>query len=150
MIKPGSWGKYIQNMINSKNNCHSFQNYLLRLRREIWISRRNSRLNLKDASAVSRNHRKKERQISFKTEAGLGYITFSKCCWRLHSTLACAVSFPNGVSPGNFWGVPISSSASAPKKILSSKSPTVRTYSSYSLFTALLQRELFLRCQNKT
>lgn len=84
-----------------------------------------------------------ERKGSFKTEARLSYITFSKCCWRLQSTLACAVSFPNGASPVNFRGVPISSSASAPKKILSSKSPTVKTYSSYSLFTALLERELF-------
>lgn len=97
--------------------------------------------NLKDASAVSRITQRKDK-VSFRTEASLGYITFSKCCWRLYSTLASDVSFPNGVSAVNFRGVPISSSASAPKKILSSKSPTVRTYSSYSLFTALLQREL--------
>ena len=192
--------------------CYSFENYSLKFSWEIWISRRNSRFNLKDASAVglplllsckestcnagdlgatsglgispgegkgyplqysglensvdclvhelaksqtrlsifhflhfsavsreTHTHRKRP----FKTEARLGYITFSKWCWRLHSTLACAVSFPNGPSPVNFRGVPISSSASAPKKILSSKSPTVKTYSSYSLFTALLKREFF-------
>lgn len=37
--------------------------------------------------------------------------------------------------------VPISSSATAPRKTLSSKSPTVRTYSSYSLFSALLKEK---------
>lgn len=37
--------------------------------------------------------------------------------------------------------MPISSSASSPRKTLSSKSPTVRTYSSYSLFSALLKKK---------
>lgn len=69
------------------------------------------------------------------------WTTFSKCCWRWHSTWALAAVFPTGMSAGNFRGVPISSSASAPRKTLSSKSPTVRTYSSYSLFSALLEEK---------
>lgn len=69
------------------------------------------------------------------------WITFSKCCWRWHSTWALAAVFPTCKSAGNFRGVPISSSASAPRKTLSSKSPTVRTYSSYSLFSALLEEK---------
>lgn len=53
---------------------------------------------------------------------------------------ALAAVFSPGTSAGNFR-VPISSSASAPRKTLSSKSPTVRTYSSYSLFSALLKEK---------
>lgn len=77
----------------------------------------------------------------FKQDQHVKWITFSKCCWRWHSTWALAAVFPTGTSAGNFRGVPISSSASAPRKTLSSKSPTVRTYSSYSLFSALLKEK---------
>lgn len=64
--------------------------------------------------------------------------TFSKCCCRLFSTCMRADSWPGGGSAADLRGVPISSSASAPKNTRSSKSPTVRTYSSYSRFMALL------------
>lgn len=61
---------------------------------------------------------------------GVCVFTFSTCC--------CSCWLAGG-SWTIFLGVPISSSASAPRNTRSSKSPTVSTYSSYSLFMALLQ-----------
>ena len=93
---------------------------------------------LSDSNSVQGWKNSKE---SFKRDQRVKCVTFSKCCWRWHSTWALAAVFPTGMSAGNFRGVPISSSASAPRKTRSSKSPTVRTYSSYSLFTALLEEK---------
>lgn len=61
------------------------------------------------------------------------WCTFSACCW--------AFFWQVDESRTTFRGVPISSSASAPRNTRSSKSPTVSTYSSYSLFKALLGGE---------
>ena len=93
---------------------------------------------LSDSNSVQGRRNLKEH---FKGDQHVKWITFSKCCWRWHSAWALAAVFPTGTSAGNFRGVPISSSASAPRKTLSSKSPTVRTYSSSSLFSALLKEK---------
>ena len=60
-------------------------------------------------------------------------LTSSTCCFkdrRCISSDRFATRWPPGV--------PISSSASSPRNILSSKSPTLKTYSSYALLMAFL------------
>lgn len=72
------------------------------------------------------------------------FHTFSKCCWRLFSTCIRADNWLDGGFGVILCGVPISSFASAPKNTRSSKSPTVRTYSSYSRFMALLDSHTWI------